>query len=695
MAKLLPPTVGERLAQCGTQVEVWGVMPGADVTLEVNGVPQTVTVTATGHVFVLPPLAPNAKVRARQQRGADGSDFGNTANAEPVSLPPAPPHVEGTVPRCVQSLYVWGVAPGSKIDVRQGVNVAVGSSTAGREGFACVAITQPPSHAYDVQVTTCGQTSGQVHVKIDQPLSEVPKPKIVDPLFECQSVVGFQQLVPGALYEIFVTDSANVQSSLGTFVACTPTMTVNVPRTFKPGDRVKAIGSMENARWQCHVPGRMSDEVPAVHPDDRIKPVIQEVVWEHEPIIVVTNQIEGGRITLKRKNNAAATQEETLGMRPSSKNPEVAVGADLRTDNVIWVDQELCGVVKSSDPVTVKGIPAAIPRPRVRKSVWNCAEVVIVDEMIPGATAWVKQVPMGMPGPEFLIGKQKSFGSAVAVGCAPATQNGFEIVAYQEISGKFSVPSSRVPVEFREDVPPPVVVPPIKPGDTSVWCENLLIGAHVRLFNNIPGFTPIVVQIGGGTAIAEQASIPVWGTVPQSANITASQVLCREGRPSDDVPARAGQACDGPPVLDLAKWNNDDERRRCNNCYNYATDKQLDNFAQPGGGLTLADCQCGTITTKSLSDGLHKCIAGSCHPCHHKVALVMAPGQDFHWYRQGKDGMWSHKPGDSHATDLDQSNNPISNPETADRGVYTDFCGYFCVYKPDVHLSGFCPDKDT
>src|SRR3954453_5689257 len=180
MAKLLPPTVGERLAQCGTRIELWGVMPGADVTLEVNGVSQPVNVNAPEHVFAVPPLAPNAKVRARQQRGGDGSDFGNVANAEPASLPPAPPHAEGTAPRCVQSLFVWGVAPGSTIDVLQGVNVVAGSSTAGREGAACVTITQPPTDAWDVQVTTCGQTSGHVHVTIDQPLSEVPKPKIVE-----------------------------------------------------------------------------------------------------------------------------------------------------------------------------------------------------------------------------------------------------------------------------------------------------------------------------------------------------------------------------------------------------------------------------------------------------------------------------------------------------------------------------------
>ena len=34
---------------------------------------------------------------------------------------------------------------------------------------------------------------------------------------------------------------------------------------------------------------------------------------------------------------------------------------------------------------------------------------------------------------------------------------------------------------------------------------------------------------------------------------------------------------------------------------------------------------------------------------------VMAPGVDYHWYRLGNDGYWSHKPGVTPATDVDDS----------------------------------------
>ena len=37
---------------------------------------------------------------------------------------------------------------------------------------------------------------------------------------------------------------------------------------------------------------------------------------------------------------------------------------------------------------------------------------------------------------------------------------------------------------------------------------------------------------------------------------------------------------------------------------------------------------------------------------------------------------------------LDNSGNPISNPETADRGGYTDFCGYLCSCSSSTEGNG-------
>ncbi len=64
----------------------------------------------------------------------------------------------------------------------------------------------------------------------------------------------------------------------------------------------------------------------------------------------------------------------------------------------------------------------------------------------------------------------------------------------------------------------------------------------------------------------------------------------------------------------------------------------------------------------------------------YKVALVAYSNNlDYHWYRQDADGYWSHKPGRTAVTRYDNSGNLIVDPETADRGGYDLFLGFYAV----------------
>jgi hypothetical protein len=69
------------------------------------------------------------------------------------------------------------------------------------------------------------------------------------------------------------------------------------------------------------------------------------------------------------------------------------------------------------------------------------------------------------------------------------------------------------------------------------------------------------------------------------------------------------------------------------------------------------------------------------------VALTVWPDWDHHWYRLDRDGTWSHKVGWGVARNYDESHNVITDPRTADRGGYTDFCGFFCVCKGRVSIN--------
>lgn len=137
------------------------------------------------------------------------------------------------------------------------------------------------------------------------------------------------------------------------------------------------------------------------------------------------------------------------------------------------------------------------------------------------------------------------------------------------------------------------------------------------------------------------------------------------------------------PPYDPGKWNNDPQIRLKNNCYNYANDKITGTFAQPGrgGGQVLTALDCPSVTAAAVRDGQISVANAAGTPAQgHFIALVIWPGQDYHWYRLDGNAMWSHKPGQTPARNTDNSGRQINDPRTCDRGPYSSFCGFFhCV----------------
>ena len=149
--------------------------------------------------------------------------------------------------------------------------------------------------------------------------------------------------------------------------------------------------------------------------------------------------------------------------------------------------------------------------------------------------------------------------------------------------------------------------------------------------------------------------------------------------------------CRCAPIYEPNWWN---DIRYYNNCYNYATNYRTDTFAQPGEAsnnrwtnLFSCDVQAPDISAKmgAISDCLidDPSANNRCPSEGHLVALVIKPGDpfswDYHWYRKGRNRYWSHKMGSSPVTNLDNSGNSISDPRTADRGAYTEFCTFMIV----------------
>ena len=155
------------------------------------------------------------------------------------------------------------------------------------------------------------------------------------------------------------------------------------------------------------------------------------------------------------------------------------------------------------------------------------------------------------------------------------------------------------------------------------------------------------------------------------------------------VSCPANHAADAP-AYNPGAWNVPNVQPY-NNCYNYANDHATNTFAQPGRatGHGTNIMACNTVMPAAVSDGLRSVanFGGTLNKGQGwYVALVVAPGQDYHWYRQDNVGCWSHKPGRTVARNVDNSGHAISDPQHCDRGVYTDFCGYMVTTR-GVHIN--------
>ena len=148
--------------------------------------------------------------------------------------------------------------------------------------------------------------------------------------------------------------------------------------------------------------------------------------------------------------------------------------------------------------------------------------------------------------------------------------------------------------------------------------------------------------------------------------------------PTQDVP-KLMAPCE--PILSAYRpwfWNEISVRLR-NNCYNYASNYVSNFVAQPGrkAGQMYHEFTCDGIAAAAIADGYRE----DCNGPARLVALVVWPGQDFHWYRS-HGIFWAHKLGIYSARNFDNRGRVIADgltPATCDRGPYTQFCRYMYV----------------
>ena len=147
------------------------------------------------------------------------------------------------------------------------------------------------------------------------------------------------------------------------------------------------------------------------------------------------------------------------------------------------------------------------------------------------------------------------------------------------------------------------------------------------------------------------------------------------------------------------KWTNNNKIKSGNNCLSYALGKirfGSEGKPQPGyasghGELQNADYKCDKFYDRVKQDSPATYLEKFDEPCakgFYKIFLTInSKGEDYHWYRQDKNGYFSHKRGSSDVYDVDASGEKIKNPVTANRNYtkngslnYDTPCFFACVY---------------
>jgi len=165
------------------------------------------------------------------------------------------------------------------------------------------------------------------------------------------------------------------------------------------------------------------------------------------------------------------------------------------------------------------------------------------------------------------------------------------------------------------------------------------------------------------------------------------------------------------PPYNPDKYNQNPAVQDVHNCWDYAMDvldpaqlTQCDGkkncdmlFHQPGGTKGLSKLlqskdgrTCNVVDylmRQDVPDLKRTTFKNRCPRGSSKIALVVHPGEDYHFYRQDPDGFWSHKDGSNKVKRYDAEEKLIKNPKTAARNYrpkgsflnYTDFCGFYCA----------------
>lgn len=491
MANLLPPRIKGPVSECSTRIRVQGQFPGA--TVEVVDT-TTNAVVASGppagspdETFSVVPgsLVPGRKLAARQKLGVDDSTLSvDTVEVQKRPNPVGPVTFVTPLMQCAECLYLEGLVPGAKVEVRDGGTV-IGTGES-YDGVARVGLSQA-IHAGSViegRQTACG-VPGTV-TKPPGPLPGawgtkrvLPAPVVESPLVECSHRVTVRGVFPGATVELN-------RSAGPDLTACfdLPSLWFGVSPHLKVGETISA----RQYYPKCEVMGDWSSPPVVVDPLEPVPvPSVNAPLCKNGTNVTVCGLKAGShvRITVAPSHHGGfpvgGTVYEAFAPNDGCFDfPFPAPG--LPGDSDVYATQEMCGRISDpSNVVFVDPVPDHLPVPKIVEPLFECSTVVRVENLHPGSRVYVVSEKVGE------IGQKQVFHTEEDVDVAPMLSAGppaDRIHAYAIGCGLTSDKSPQAPVNKLTGLQPPRVFEPLYSCQSTVKVVDVVPGAWVDIYVN-------------------------------------------------------------------------------------------------------------------------------------------------------------------------------------------------------------------
>ncbi|MGQ0779081.1 MAG: galactose oxidase-like domain-containing protein [Pseudonocardiales bacterium] len=344
--KTLPtPVVQTPLHECERRVTVSNVVHGADVVLMRSAGPNLHACFDLDSLWmgVNPPLALGETISARQE--LHGRCELRSADADPVTVQDNTPVPAANVvpPLCAgnTTVVLSGLVMAARVRIlSDGVELGMAESPVDGSYDFLVPPLAGGSMITAVQ-ELCGEWSEPgIGVLVDKAPSELPTPKVHDPLFECGAAVRVNNLHVGARVYVY---SSLLGAPIGERTADGAEVDVPVAPLLVENDEIYAV------QRGCGLVSSKSDPV-RVGPIERLQPpTVVEPLYSCESAVRVADVVPGARVDVYVDGvfrGSAASGGETV---------TVGVSGELTVGDSVTALQRLCEHISElSKAVTVQ-----------------------------------------------------------------------------------------------------------------------------------------------------------------------------------------------------------------------------------------------------------------------------------------------------------------------------------------------------